>query len=101
MMGRVSLSFDEECEKVFRDSHLRMSKVTVQTKAGQRYTRRVDRVSNPQTVDEIRNKFITTTSQVIERDRVDRILNTLDSLETLGNVSELVQLISSLPSEPR
>ena len=101
MMGRVSLSFDEECEKVFRDSHLRMSKVTVQTKAGQRYTRRVDRVSNPQTVEEIRNKFITTTTQVIERDRVDRILNTLDSLETLGNVSELLQLISSLPSEPR
>ena len=101
MMARVTLSFDEECEQVFRDTHLRMSKVVLLTKAGQRYTRRVDGVANPETADEIRKKFITTTSQVIERGRIDRILNTVDNLETVRNISELLDLVSSLPDQVR
>ena len=101
MMKRVSLSFDEECERAFLESHLRMSKVTVQTKAGHRYSRRVDQVPNRQSADEVKHKFITTTSQVIERERVDRILSTVENLETVGNISELMDLISSLPSEAR
>ena len=101
MMNRVSLSFDEECEQVFRETRRRMSKVAVLTKAGQRYTSRVDRVGYGEDADQVRDKFITTTSQVIDRARIDRILSTVDNLEAVGNISELVGLVSSLPNEVR
>ena len=96
MAKRVTLSFDEECEQIYRDRHLRISKVTVLTKSGQRYNRRVDQVGEAQSADEIRNKFITTTSQVIGRDQVDKILTTVDNLEGVGRISELMDVLSSL-----
>ena len=101
MMKRISLSFDEESEQVFLDTHVRMSKVSVLTKAGQRYSRRVDSVANPETADQVRKKFITTTSQVIELPRIERILDAIDNLETAGNISEVVDLVSSLPDQVR
>ena len=79
MMRRISLSFDEECEQAFRDTHLRMSKVAVLTKAGERYASRVDRVGYGEDADQVRDKFITTTSQVIDRSRIDRILSAVDT----------------------
>ena len=97
MAKRVTLDFDEECEQVFRDTHLRMSKVAVLTKSGQRYNKRVDRYAVAQSADEIRNKFIATTSQVIERAQIDKILTTVDNLEGVERVSELIDLLSSLP----
>ena len=101
MMKRVSLSFDEECERVFIETHKRMSKVTLRTKAGQRYTRRVESQDYAESPEDVRNKFISITSQVIERDRIDKILNTVDNLEAVGQVSELMGLLSPLPQEVR
>ena len=97
MTKRVTLSFDEECERAFRDSQLRMSKITVLTKSGQRYNKRVENFRVAQSADEIRNKFIATTSQVIEKDQIDKLLTTVDNLEGVGRVSELIDLLSSLP----
>ena len=101
MMERVSLSFDEESERIFLDTHLRMSKVALLTKGGQRHTRRVDSVANPETPDQVKKKFITTTSQVIERSRIDGVLDTVENLESVGNISQLVELVSSLPDQVR
>ena len=92
MMKRVVLSFDEECDQVYRNTRQRMSKITVLTKSGQRYNRRVDQPGYNRSAEEVRNKF-TTTTQVIDRGQVDKILGTIDNLESIGNVSELIDLL--------
>ena len=97
MVKRVSLSFDEECEQIFRDTHMRMSKISVTTKAGQRYAKRVDRARIVRTLDEVRDKFVAATSQVIDRERADKILNTVNNLESISNVSDLVNLLAFQP----
>ena len=93
MAKRVVLSFDEESEQFFRETNQRMSKITVQTKGGQRYSTRVDRAGVVQDAEELRDKFVTTTSQVIDKSQVDKILDAIDSLETMEEVSELVDLL--------
>ena len=93
MMKRVTLSFDEECDQVFRESHLRMSKVTILTKDGQRYSRRVDQAGRVRNAEEVRDKFITTICQVIDREQVDKILSTVEALEGAERLSELIDLL--------
>ena len=93
MTKRVSVTSDEECEQVFRDSHVQITKVNVLTRAGHRYSRRVDRLEYARTVDEVRDKFITTTSQVIDRARTDEIASTIENLEAVGNISHLIDLL--------
>ena len=90
MIQRVTLSFDEEAEEA-RD--LWMSKVTIRTKSGQQYFKRVDGPITTQSDDELREKFITTTSQVIDRGQVDKLMSTIENLEKVGNISELVDLL--------
>ena len=97
MAKRVTLSFDDECENFFRDKRLRLSKINIMTKSGKQYSTRVETAGAFRSADEVRNKFISTTSQVLEKDRVDRILTTIDNLEAVGETSELVDLLSSLP----
>ena len=99
MMNRVSLGFDEECERIFHESHMRISKITLSTKSGKRYTSRVDEVGHAENSEEIRNKFVTTTSQVIDGDRLQKILTTIDNLEAVESVSDLIGLLSPLPQE--
>ena len=93
MIKRVSVIFDEECEQVFRDTHVRMTKVNVLTKAGQRYETRSERPTYARTTDEVRKKFITTTSQVIDKHRVDKILSTIENLDEVGSISQLIDLL--------
>ena len=93
MMKRVVLSFDDECEPLFRERRIHMSKVSVFTKAGKRYARNMEQPKQVRSADEIRNKFITTTSQVIGRYHLENILSTVDNLEALGGVSELIGLL--------
>ena len=97
MIKRVSVTYDEECERAFRDSHLRMTKVNVLTRAGQRYESRSARHKEARTADEVRKKFITTTSQVIDKHQVDNILSTIGNLEEVGSISQLIDLLH-LPS---
>ena len=101
MMNRVSLGFDDECERIYLESHMRICKVTLSTKNGQRYNTRVDEVGHAESGEEIRKKFITTTSQVIDDDRVQKILTAVDNLEAAESVSELVGLLAPLPREVR
>ena len=93
LIKRISLSFDEECEQAFRENRVRIAKVSILTKAGHRYTRQVDRPGDLRSADEIKNKFITTTSQVIGQDQIDKILSAVDNLEAVGRVSELIELL--------
>ena len=98
---RVELSFDEECERLFRESHLRVSKVTVETRSGSQYTRRVDGVGHVASAGEVRSKFITTTSQVMEAEQAARILDAVDTLEVQDGVTGLMGLLASLPNRVR
>ena len=93
MAKRVTLSFDEECERFFEKTANRMSKVTITSKAGQRYDARVDRSPPASRADEVKSKFRTTTRQVVGEQQVDRIVDAVDNLEAIGNVSELVELL--------
>ena len=98
---RVELSFDDECERLFRERHLRVSKLTVHTRSGSRYTRMVDRVGHVADADEVKSKFITTTSQVLEADRVARVLDAVDTLEAQDGVAGLMEMLAPLPNRVR
>ena len=93
MIKRVSVTYDEECERAFRDSHLRMTKVNILTKAGQRYETRSSQFKEARSADEVRKKFIATTSQVIDKHQVDKILSTIENLEEVGSISQLIDLL--------
>ncbi len=93
MIKRVSLTFDEECEKLFREKRIRMCKVSLQTKGGQQYTRNVERPNPVGSAETVKEKFTTTTSQVMGRDQVFKLLDTVDNLEAVGNISELIELL--------
>ena len=97
MVQRVTLSFDEEAEEAH---DLWMSKVIIRTKSGRQYSKRVDGPTNTRSDDEVREKFITTTSQVIDRGQVDKLMSTIENLEKVGNISELAGLLRvSAPRE--
>ena len=99
MMKRVSLSFDEECERIWREQLIRVSKVHVVTNDGKRYETRTDGTKEDrsggkvESAEEIRKKFITTTSQVIDGGQAHDIANTIENLDEVGNVSELIHLL--------
>ena len=93
MAKRVTLSFDEECDQALREGNPLMTKVAIHTKSGHRYDKRVEEWERAQTDDDLRNKFRTTTSQVIDQKQADEILGAIDNLESLGNVSELMDLL--------
>ena len=99
MMKRVRLSFDEECERIWREQSIRVSKVHVVTNDGKRYETRTDGTKahrsggKAESGEEIRKKFITTTSQVIDGGLAHDIATTIENLEEVGNVSELIHLL--------
>ena len=67
MARRVTLSFDDEANEVFLRTGNRMSEVTISTKAGRRYRKCIEQPDLVQAADVIRDKFLTTTAQVIGR----------------------------------
>ncbi len=97
LMKMVSLTSDEECDRLLRDANVRMTKVAVLTKGGKRHDMRVEGFKFHTSSDELKKKFVTTVSQVADRDRVDKILHVVDNLEEVANVSELVDLLSFVP----
>ena len=70
-----------------------MAKISILTKDGRRYSGRSDQGGRVRTVQEVKDKFITTTSQVISREQLDKILGTIDTLESVDKVSELIDLL--------
>ena len=97
MIKRVSLSFDEECEQLFREKRIRMCKVSVRIKGGQQYTRNVERPNPAGTAETVKEKFTTTTSQVLGPDQVSKLLDTVNNLEAVADISELIDLLRVLP----
>ena len=94
---RVLMSFDDECQNFFNATNLRLSKVTVTTKSGQQYYRRVEHNGEAKTPEEIVDKFIGAVSQVVERKQADEILDTIKGLESVSNISELTGLLAPFP----
>ena len=93
MERRVSLGFDEEAEQVYRDTHARISKVTISTKDGRSFGARVDDTDRYGDLDGVLAKFMATTTQVIGRDRAETIAGAVDRLESMPNISELTGLL--------
>ena len=94
---RVTMSFDDECQTFFNATNLRLSKVTVTTKSGHQYYRRVEHNGEAKTPEEIKDKFIGAACQVIERKQADEILDTIGSLESVSNISKLTDLLAPFP----
>ncbi len=92
MSRRVTLSFDDEADEVFLRTGNRMSEVTISTKAGRHYSKRLEEPDLVEAADEIRDKFLTTTAQVIAGGRAHRIVECVEHLEDLENVSDLTEL---------
>ena len=90
MKQRVTLSFDQEAHDA---RHLWMSKVVIHTKSGRHYSKRVDGPTNTLSDNEVREKFITTASQVIDQGQADKLRNTIENLEKVEDISELVGLL--------
>ena len=98
---RVVMSFDDECQTFFNATNLRLSKVTVTTKSGQQFYRRVEHNGEAKSPEEIREKFIGCASQVIERSHADEILNTISDLESVSNIATLMGLLAPFPPESK
>ena len=98
---RVVMSFDDECQTFFNATNLRLSKVTVTTKSGQQFYRRVEHNGEAKSPEEIREKFIGCASQVIERSHADEILNTISDLESVSNIATLMGLLAPFPRESK
>lgn len=94
MAKRVFLSFDEDSDKDLREGKLFTAKVAVLTKQGRRYNTYVDEWELARNTKEFRDKFITITSQVIDRRQIDAVLDTIENLETLGTVSALIDQLT-------
>ena len=99
MMQRVAVSFDEECDRAFRERLLRLVKVSVLTKSGKRYDGRLDQPGEVRDRGDARSKFITTTSQVVDRGQAHTVLSTIENLEAVNNISELIALLR-IPAPP-
>ena len=96
---RITMTFDDECQTIFNATNLRLSKVTVTTKSGHQYYRRVEHNGEAKTSDEIRDKFVDAASQVIDRKQVDEVLDTIRNLESASNISQLTNLLA--PFSPK
>ena len=93
MEKRVSLGFDDESEQVYRDTHARMSKVTLSTKDGRSFSTRVDHADRHSDRDGVLAKFMDTTTEVIGRDHAEKIAGAVDRLESMDSISELAGLL--------
>ena len=94
MEKRVSLGFDDESDQVYRDTHARMSKVTLSTRDGRSFSTRFDNAHRHSDRDGVLTKFMDTTTQVVDRAHAESIAGAVDRLESMAAVSELAALLS-------
>jgi 2-methylcitrate dehydratase PrpD len=97
MTHRVFLSFDDECERAHREGGTFLTKITLITRSGQRFSTRVDRANLASSPREIKQKFVTTASQVTGREQVNRVLGMVEALDRLERVSELLDILRLPP----
>ena len=93
LVKRVNMGYDDDCEKVWLETRFRMSKISLTTKSGQRFSTEVKSPGQGRTREQITNKFVTTTSQVIDKSHVEKIRSTIENLDQVERVSELVDLL--------
>ncbi len=93
LVKRVNMGYDDDCEKVWLETRFRMSKISLTTKSGQRFSTEVKSPGQGRTREQITNKFVTTTSQVIDKSHVEKLRSTIENLDQVERVSELVDLL--------
>ena len=90
---RVKLSLEGDGEGIAHDRSLLATSVEIVTKSGTRYSGDSDEMRMARGAEELTNKFVAATRQVIDQRQVDRIQNAVDNLETVGKISELIEML--------
>ncbi len=90
---RVKLSLEGDGEGTPDDRSPWATTVEIVTKSGKRYSGDFDELRMATGAEELTNKFVAATRQVIDQRQVDRIQNAVDNLETVGKISELIEML--------
>jgi 2-methylcitrate dehydratase len=93
---KVHVSFDDECEQVFRETGNWMSKVVITTSGGEVHATAVKSIDKISDQDRVRKKFLTTATQVIDREQAERVLSALDELDGADSLDPLVERLAAL-----
>jgi 2-methylcitrate dehydratase PrpD len=88
---RVHVSYDEESERIFRDTGAWMSKVAITTTTNDVHELAVHAVDTLNDGEGIREKFLTTASQVIGRERAESVLAAIDGVDEDQTLDPLIE----------
>src|SRR5262249_19759278 len=91
---RVHVSFDDECERVFREQGHWMWKVALPTKDGEVHRASVEEVEQVKDEAGLREKFLRTSEQVVGRESAEAVLAALDNLERNDSLDPLIEQLT-------
>jgi len=88
---RVHVSYDDECEQIFRETGNWMSKVAIRTAGDELHERAVHTVEKLEDREGIHEKFLRTTTQVIPRERAEALLELIENLDAVESIRKLAE----------
>jgi 2-methylcitrate dehydratase PrpD len=94
LKNKVHVAFDDESERIFRETGQWMSKVAVTTTDGEVHRVRVDNVDKLTRGESIREKFLRTSEHVVGRERAEAVLATIEDLDGNESLDALVESLS-------
>ena len=101
LSSRIEVIGDEELDTTYPD--LYRSIIEVKTNSGSSYSREITHPRGspvePLSRDELRQKFLTLTEDVITRERADAIAQAIDRLEDTADIGSLARLLAKEPHE--
>lgn len=100
LKNKVHVSFDDECETIFRETGNWMSKVAITTADGQVHRVAVEKVDKLTDGDGFREKFLRTSEQVVGRERAEAVLAAIEELDGQETLDTLVELLGPQGREP-
>jgi 2-methylcitrate dehydratase PrpD len=93
---RVEIVLDDEIEKVYPDRYA--NKVEVILRSGERFETRVDfakgSFENPMSFGQVAEKFRSLAGKVINKDRMDTLIESVEHLEKMDDIRELTRLLA-------
>ena len=96
--GKVRVNVDPELDSIYVNKGEQTALVEVITRSGERYREHVKTPSgdprNPLTPEEIKDKFITQASYVLDPDSVSRAAGMIAEFEKLDNIDQLMVLLA-------
>ena len=93
---RVEIVLDDEIEKVYPDRYA--NKVEMILRSGERFETRVDfakgSFENPMSFGQVVEKFRSLAGKVINKDRMDPLIEKVESIEKLDDIRKLTRLLA-------